>query len=120
VICNWRNCDGNNIRDCSTQRSDRCTQDAIGNPLSQFFCGLCEDGICIPHPNITNEEECEETFGCVLANGQVVFTKDENECANMMSCTVKCTGTTDYEECESEEECESTGNCGDDKFSLGM
>jgi len=88
--------------------------------LSEFFCGLCEDGVCIPHPNITTEQECNSTFGCVLANGEVKYTQDEDECLNMMSCTVKCIGEMDFEECKSEEECVTTGDCGDDKLALGV
>jgi hypothetical protein len=60
MVCNWMNCTDLGLT------AKECKEACTSKDESEFFCGLCENGIeCIEFPEITSEKECRKKVACV-------------------------------------------------------
>jgi len=69
-VCNWMNC---------TQlgyTSEQCESECLASDKSDYFCGLCEDGLeCLEFPELNSKEKCENSEACVFGQQADLLTE---------------------------------------------
>jgi len=106
-----------------------CEFNCTDPSLSEFFCGLCENGVeCVEFPEIRTEQECRERVACVSSSSPdlpgeypTTISTTEGSCESISYCTTPCYETIESSdgdhqirlvECQSRSQCERSGICG--------